>query len=111
MKKIIVAGLSLLALVADAIAVMAVAVALFQGQDSPGATMAVAILLFVMSLPVLFFSLRNHHKWISYVWFWVAMALIGFAGPTAAYPFYSSLPLVAVVAVWLVKRYWTVRAY
>ncbi|EJG5415708.1 hypothetical protein NAD41_002347 [Salmonella enterica] len=76
------------------------------------------MLLGALAWYVLFLSVHNHHKWRSYVPFWLFLVLVGVMCPynhsttgAAVYPLFGLMPLMLVSAIWLVKRFWTIRAH
>lgn len=65
---------------------------------------------------VLALSVRNHHKWRRYMPFWVFLFVLGIFAPhnphmvgVLVYPTFGLMPLLFVLIIWTVKRYWTIR--
>ena len=117
MKKAVVITLTLLAACTSLLAAHALQnYAVFYLDDLEDGAMA-GMVLFVFCLVMLDASVRRHHLWRHYLPFWVGLFLLDIFTPYNShttgilfYPMFGFMSLVLVIAVWLVKRYWTVRA-
>ncbi|EKK5568047.1 hypothetical protein PN823_004467 [Enterobacter hormaechei] len=64
---------------------------------------------------VMLYSERYPHRWRRYIGFWMLLAVIGLFAPhfnsldAICYAVIGCAPLVLICAMWLVKRYWTIR--
>ena len=113
MKHLVVSGLVGAAILSCVSASMLVAARIMVGDDAPPLVVAMAIIILPVMLGFLSCSVRKHHLWRQFLPVWVLVAVIGFTFPQD-YSFWPNVwlglaPLLLVSAIWLIKRYWTIK--
>lgn len=114
-KTIIVWSLSTLGLVASfgASEILKCYVDFYAPLDLPLRLASIA--LYFASCFVVIYAEHYPHRWPRYIGFFILLALIGLFAPhrnsldAMCYSLIGCAPLVLISAMWLVKRYWTIK--